>query len=175
MSIKVWKILCFFLYKNAVEVYKQPHAADLIWEELMIPSYESRRGETKPYFLSMHNWILQDGSHSSYTLHRDTRNWGLTLRAVLSRFWLPWPKSCSLQKKVDKSGCLAQLKKKKKKLTLQLLPPVPLSPYSHLSSHLRAYAWEIWQRMATLGRLNFLLCVWTGSIDPEKGPPDTPC
>lgn len=29
----------------------------------MIPFYESRRGETKPHFLSVHNWILQDRSH----------------------------------------------------------------------------------------------------------------
>lgn len=120
MSIKVWGIWGFFLYKNAIEVYKQRHAADLMWEELMIPFYESRRGEMKPHFLSMHNWILQDRSHQLLhsaqghpKLGSDPKGCAKQVLTALTKVLQPTEESWQVR-------MLSTIKKEKKKINIAI-------------------------------------------------------
>lgn len=75
-----------FLHKNTVKVHRQPRAADFVWEELMIPSHQSRRGEMKPHFCLCTTGYFRTGVTRLFILCRDTRNLGLILMAALNRF-----------------------------------------------------------------------------------------
>lgn len=134
----------------------------------MIPFCESRRGETKPRFLSVRHWILTDRSHRLVRPAQGHPEPGADPNGCAVQVWTALTRVLQPTEERRQVKMLSTIQIGRDKTTRQLLAPVPSPPC--IPAHHISYAWDSRQRAAAPGSFDSSLCAATGSLDPGRGP-----